>query len=417
MMRESRALEYKRSISHTYLKTVSAYANYRTGVIKFGIDDQGKVVGIQYPDEACLSIENQIIDCISPKPDFSLDCNKKTGVITLTVMEGLHKPYFYKSKAYCRNDSATVEVDTLELTRLILEGKNKTFESLKSQKQDLSFHYLEKAFQTTLGIQAISKDILKTLELYTDNEGFSHAAALLADENTFFGIDIVKFGETINILQNRETIEHVSILQQFEKTMRMYRQYYQYEEIKETRRDVVEMIPAEAFREAIANALVHRTWDIDAHIRVSMHPDRIEIMSPCGLPKGITEDEYLEGQVSILRNPIIGNVFFRLHHMERFGTGVKRINHAYADSEKKPQFFVFENSMKVILPLLQTKSSLCTDERIICETLSGNKRLSSSEIATTAGFGKTKVVSLLKSLVEQGLVKSVGTGRGTKYMT
>lgn len=206
-MRESRNLEIKRSISTTYLKTVSAFANYGTGEIKFGIDDHGKVVGIEDPDEACSSIENQINDNIKPKPDFTLAINKRTGVVTLTVKEGLHKPYFYKSKAYRRSDSATVEVDTLELTRLILEGQNQTFESLQAKKQDLSFRNLEKSFQKNLGIQALSKDILKTLELFSDSEGYNNAAALLADENNFFGIDIVKFGESINILQNRETIE------------------------------------------------------------------------------------------------------------------------------------------------------------------------------------------------------------------
>lgn len=416
-MRESRNLEIKRSISTTYLKTVSAFANYGTGEIKFGIDDHCKVVGIEDPDEACLSIENQINDNIKPKPDFTLAINKRTGVVTLTVKEGLHKPYFYKSKAYSRSDSATVEVDTLELTCLILEGQNQTFESLQAKKQDLSFRNFEKSFQKNLGIQALSKDILKTLELFSDSEGYNNAAALLADENNFFGIDIVKFGESINILQNRETIEHVSVLEQFEEAIKIYRQYYQFEVVTETRREVVEMIPAEAFREAIANAIIHRTWDVDAHIRVSMHPDRIEIMSPGGLPKGITEDEYLEGQVSILRNPIMGNVFFRLHHIERFGTGVKRIIHAYADSEMNPQFFVFENSIKVTLPLLQKKTQLGADEHIIYAALSGRKKLSSSEIATVTGFGKTKVVNLIKSLVEQGLVVSVGTGRGTKYVT
>lgn len=228
---------------------------------------------------------------------------------------------------------------------------------------------------------------------------------------------MVKFGENINILQNRETFEHISILEQFDRAMKVYRQYYQYEEIREANRITVELIPTEAFREAIANAIIHRVWDVDAHIRVSMHPDRIEIMSPGGLPKGITEEEYLEGQVSILRNPIIGNVFFRLHHIERFGTGVKRIKQAYAGSDRNPQFGVFESSVRITLPLLVNKSSLSRDERLICEVLSGRKKLSSSEIATVTGFGKTKVVSILKSLVEQGLVKSVGTGRGTKYMT
>ena len=216
---------------------------------------------------------------------------------------------------------------------------------------------------------------------------------------------------------DRETFEHISILEQFENTMNMYRKYYQYEEIKETRREVVELIPAEAFREAIANAIIHRTWDVDAHIRVSMHPDKIEIMSPGGLPKGITENEYLEGQVSILRNPIIGNIFFKLHHIERFGTGVKRINHAYADSEVNPLYGIFENSIRVTLPVVQKKTLQSEDERFVYQALSGYKKLSSSEIAAATGFGKTKVVSLLKSLTGQGYEKQVGSGRGTKYMT
>lgn len=415
-MRESRALEYKKCVSNTFLKTVSAYANYGTGEIKFGIDDDGHVVGIEHAEEACLDIENRINDSISPKPDYSLDVNRRTGIITLSVNEGLHKPYFYKSKAYKRNDSATIEVDTLELTRLILDGQNKTFESLKSKKQALTFRYLEKAFQSVVGVKTISKDILKTLELFTENEGFNNAAELLADENTFYGIDIVKFGDNINIILDRETFEHISVLEQFEKTMNMYRKYYQYEEIKGVLRETVELIPVEAFREAIANAIIHRTWDVDAHIRVAMYSDKIDVMSPGGLPKGMTEREYLEGQVSILRNPVIGNIFFRLHHIERFGTGVKRINNAYADSIIKPQYGVFDNSIKVTLPVVQLRTSLGADERMIYLALSGSKKLSSTEIATVTGFGKTKVISLLKSLTRQGYIKVIGSGRGTKYM-
>lgn len=41
---------------------------------------------------------------------------------------------------------------------------------------------------------------------------------------------------------------------------------------------MVEKIPEAAFREAIANALIHRVWDINSHIRVSMFDDRIEIL-------------------------------------------------------------------------------------------------------------------------------------------
>ena len=156
---------------------------------------------------------------------------------------------------------------------------------------------------------------------------------------------------------------------------------------------------------------------MNAHIRVAMYADKIDIMSPGGLPTGMTEREYLEGQVSILRNPVIGNIFFRLHPIERFGTGVKRINQAYENSEVKPQYAVFENSIRVTLPVFQLKNPLSADEKLIYQTLSGRKKMSSSEIAAVTGFGKTKVVSLLKSLTEQGYVKQIGSGRGIKYLT
>ena len=49
-----------------------------------------------------------------------------------------------------------------------------------------------------MGIEKINKDILKTLELYSDQSGFNNAAALLADDNQFTGIDIIRFGDTID---------------------------------------------------------------------------------------------------------------------------------------------------------------------------------------------------------------------------
>ena len=49
-MRESRTLEYKENLSsNTFLKTISAYANYGEGKIIFGINDQGNIIGITYP--------------------------------------------------------------------------------------------------------------------------------------------------------------------------------------------------------------------------------------------------------------------------------------------------------------------------------------------------------------------------------
>ena len=65
---------------------------------------------------------------------------------------------FYKSKAYKRNDTSTIEVDTLELTRLILEGKIKSFEEIQSEKKNLIFNELENNFIMHRGIEKITID-------------------------------------------------------------------------------------------------------------------------------------------------------------------------------------------------------------------------------------------------------------------
>ena len=120
--------------------------------------------------------------------------------------------------------------------------------------------------------------------------------------------------------------------------------------------------------------------------------------------------------MSILRNPIIGNVFFRLHLIERFGTGVLRINESYRASDAKPVYEISEGAIKLTLPLLREHRSLPEDEESIFAVLKG-KSLSSSEIAQLTGFGKTKVVALVKDMLEKGYVRREGSGRGTKYRT
>ena len=98
-MRETKDLEFKETVTNTFLKTVSAYANYGTGKIEFGRRDDGSIAGIKDVENTCLNIENMINDSIKPAPDFSLTVNDD-NIITLTVKEGNYKPYFYKSKAY-----------------------------------------------------------------------------------------------------------------------------------------------------------------------------------------------------------------------------------------------------------------------------------------------------------------------------
>lgn len=416
-MKESRQLEFKETISNTFLKTVSAFANYDGGSILFGVNDNGEAVGISDIEQKCLDIENSINDCIKPQPEYSMEVINVGKTISLNVRPGVNKPYMYKGKAYKRNDTSTIEVDQIELKRLILAGENMDYEELPSRDQNLEFSYLEQELISKTGIKNLNIDILKTLNLYSDNDGYNIAAAIVSDKNDLPGIDIAKFGETISIFQKRKTLEHQSIIRSFHEAVEMYKDYYQYEKVEGFERKLFETIPEEAFREALANAIIHRVWDINSHIRVSMFDDRVEIVSVGGLPNAVTVESYLSGDLSVLRNPILANVFHRLNLIEKFGTGIRRIKEAYSDSQTKPSFEVTENIIKVTLPLLSEKMDLTQDELAVYSVLSKNINKPISEIMASPSieFGKSKVTEILKRLANKKLVDIEGTGRGTKY--
>ena len=416
-MKENRQLEFKEKISSSYLKTVSAFANYDGGSILFGVNDAGEVVGIGDIELKCLDIENSINDNIKPQPEYSIEITNSGKTISLNVRSGVNTPYMYKGKAYKRNDTSTVEVDQIELKRLILAGENKDYEELPAHDQNLEFSYLEQELISKTGIKKLNIDILKTLNLYSDNSGYNIAAAIVSDKNNLPGIDITKFGETISIFQKRKTLEHQSIIRSFFEAVEMYKDYYQYEKVEGFERKLIETIPEEAFREALANAIIHRVWDINSHIRVSMFDDRVEIVSVGGLPNSVTVESYLSGELSVLRNPILANIFHRLNLIEKFGTGIRRIKEAYADSQTKPTFEVTENLIKVTLPLLSENMDLTQDELAVYSVLSKNINKPISEIISSPKikFGKSKVTEILKRLADKKLVDIEGTGRGTKY--
>lgn len=169
-MKEKRSFEVKERVTNTFLKTVSAYANFSDGIIRFGITDDGKFVGIEDAGNACLDIENRINDSISPVPDYRISVDDDTNVITLEVKEGIYKPYYYKSKAYKRNDTATIEVDRLELNRLILEGEDRSYDELVSDVKDLEFTILEGKMKEQLGI-SVSVQIYSGLSEYLVQTG------------------------------------------------------------------------------------------------------------------------------------------------------------------------------------------------------------------------------------------------------
>ncbi len=414
MKLENRYLELKEDRTPKYLKTVSAFANYNDGEIRFGVDDEGNIKPIEDMNAFALDIENQINDSFNVRPSFSIVQNPDR-TISLFVKKGFSTPYLYKGKAYKRDDTATIEVDPIELKRLYLQGSNMTFDEIPIANKDLSFQALKGKLISELKIETFDDDVLKSLNLLK-NDAFNNAALLISDKNDFPGLDIAVFGSSIDIIKERHTLSGISLIEQFDKAIEIFDRVYTYEQIVGAKRVAIERIPRVAFREMIANAIVHRTYDVKINTKVSMFEDRIEISSPGGLMYGMDKEKFLVGAFSICRNPIVASVFNKIGIIEAFATGIKRTNNAYLEFTDKPIIDADDFGVSVILPSTDiAQKPISSKNNEYLHLLSPSIKYTRCELESLLGLSKDRLLRLLNQLVEDGLLIKEGSGKSTRY--
>ena len=91
-------------------------------------------------------------------------------------------------------------------------------------------------------------------------------------------------------------------------------------------------------REAIVNAVCHRDYfEKGARVMVEIFDDRVDIVSPGGVCKGITPDNF--GTISITRNSTLATLLHRSDYIEQMGTGIMRIRNATREARvAEPEF-------------------------------------------------------------------------------
>lgn len=78
---------------------------------------------------------------------------------------------------------------------------------------------------------------------------------------------------------------------------------------------------------------------------VEIYDDRVSIVSPGGVPKGITKENF--GKRSIARNPIIADLLRRAHYIEKAGTGIGRMRELMEDAGLKEPEFQYDEFFEV----------------------------------------------------------------------
>jgi predicted HTH transcriptional regulator len=109
---------------------------------------------------------------------------------------------------------------------------------------------------------------------------------------------------------------------------------------------IIELSEEDALREAVVNAVCHRNYfEKGARIMVEIFDDRVDIVSPGGLCKGITPENF--GTVTITRNSTIASMFFRIDYIEQMGTGIRRMRNATRKADVAEPEFEFTGFFKV----------------------------------------------------------------------
>ncbi len=429
---ETKILEFKREYSKTILKTICAYANFHDGRIVIGINDSGKIVGVDNIDELKLSIENSINDSIIPSPyyEFDIDILDGMSVLIIKVFRGNYTPYMFQGKSYMRRDTATIQTDAITTQNLILYGRNLEYGDLTSKEQELSFSYIEFLLKKQYQVQLLTDDMMKTLGLLKGDE-YNNTAALLSDENPIGTsvIQLVAFTNSgVSRIKDRKELKNMSVLKQYEACMSFYDKHINIGEIIEGPYSrTVEDVPLIAYREAIANMIVHRDYSLNIDARVEFFTDRIEIISPGGLPLGMLNDEFKNGVLSNPRNRTLTDIFLRLKIIERLATGIRRIKEQYLHQKSKPNFKVSQNAVIVVLPYVQEvlgNSHKLIDEMeirlngvesVVHKLIKDNPMIKRIDIQKNIGLEKTQTVEILKKLRLDGWIIKSGNGPATGY--
>lgn len=361
-------VDLEKEKTKSWLKSVSAFANTKGGIILFGVDDKTREKkGIANVVKTTEKISELINSRIEPLPRYELNYFEEDGkdFIELEIGDGPITPYFYvadgRKEAFIRSGNQSIPAPAHILQNLILKGKNVTFDSLPSEYNvgDLSFTLLKATIKDKTGKKFNEDRDYISLGLLDKNNKLTNGAVLLSDQGELNQSKVVctrwngltKGSVKEDALDDKEyTGSLISLLENTDTFIKNNSKNSW--KIKGMDRIEYEDYPVTARREAIVNALIHRDYQIlGSEIHVDMYDDRLEIVSPGGMIDG-TQIQNLEiGKVpSMRRNTIISDIFSRLHYMDRRGSGLSRIMESYNDFIEKPKFSSDESSFTVIFP-------------------------------------------------------------------
>jgi len=182
--------------------------------------------------------------------------------------------------------------------------------------------------------------------------------------------------------------------------------------------------PPQAVREALVNAVAHRDYRLRGRrIEVRMFSDRMEIISPGGLPGYITLDNIVDEHFS--RNPNIVAGLFHWGYIEELGLGIDlMIDEMVSAGHPPPQFRAEPYLFSVTLynkrerpPIARWQRMMNERQAKAVEYVQRHERITSREYHHLCPDVSAETLRLdLADLVDKGILLKIGDKKGTYYI-
>ena len=441
--RESERVELKEIVTDNIKKEIIAFTNCDGGKLYVGVKDDGTVIGVDNPDSVSLQISNMVRDTI--KPDITMFMHYETikinnkEIVAIDIQRGTDRPYYLTKKGirpegvYVRQGYSTVPATDSAIRRMIKETDGDCFETMRSLNQNLTFEIAKNEFD--LRKVEFGLNQMQTLKLIDQDGLYTNLGLLLSDQcihtikvAIFQGIDQMVFKDRREfsgsiLKQMNEVYDFIDLHNQTRAT------------IEKLLRVDVRDYPEVAIREALLNTLVHRDYSFSSSTLISIYADRIEFISIGGLMPGIDLEDIMAG-LSICRNQNLANVFYRLHLIEAYGTGIRKIMKAYEDNEEKPKIETTQNVFKIILPNINAKYEIgsiansnkiktinpiiddenyLNDEEKVLEYAKSHGVLTKNDVTKLLKVSASTATRILQRLVKENQLKQNGKARNTHY--
>ena len=428
---ESETIELKQELNKNIKKEIVAFANSKGGTIYIGIDDSGKVLGLQNikNDIESLSgmIREGIIGNLTTYTDIEIKTIEEKEIIELHITSAPEKPYYLADKGlkssgvYIRHGSSTIQATDEIIRKMLIESSKRNFEEEISNEQNLTFHYTKEIFKKN-NIN-FSKEKYKSLKMMTDNK-FNNLALLLSDQNPFTIKCAIFEGKNKTIFKDRKELSGSCLKIVEDAFYYMNLSNHINSTFNGLQRIDKKDYPDFSIRESLLNAVIHRDYYFNGSILLSIFDDRIEINSIGGLISTLSLNDVYNG-VSESRNPNFAEIFHRLDYVENYGTGVGRIMNEYNDFKFKPVIELSENIFKIILPNRNytelnkndnNYNNNLTQEEIIMNYLKSNTKITRQDVEKILNIGNTRSKQIINKLLQDDFLTKEGSGKNTYYV-